>query len=939
MTDEVEVEAIASGQPPYSPWPDLKAVAGCVLVALVAFAGSFLVPGPTTNVVRTTAVGPISTAAAQPRTVILGQSHSSNASFDLDLRFRFRIDVLKTGETLFDVGSPKAGVTAWVSRPIDGYRYVVVSGPGFSAVLVNHVVAGQTYAASVVIEGGKSITASVDGRQQFSYDDLRLNLLPSVKSATIGGPSPASLGRGQAASGQLGSNPSPLLGTVSGFTLSSRELAPAGSATVISALRVLAGVAAFSALVLLALRFVTGALVARRLGVFTPSKRESPVWFQWVREHSLPIGLVLLVAGIATLAIVTPLDNAVVQQSGTQQLAAGDVGPNQRTTYALFGEPTVFGRAASVDVHLAFQLRLDGPLSIRGAAIPVVSTLSGDHGIQFMMGRSGGKPYLTATVGSNASLAPRGTYNLLFNFPLHQWVTASVDVYRSQSFDFMIDGQQVQSLTFNVPVLYPAPAVLTVDGAFGGSVRNVALQTTLYRQQPSRVPYLLIRLAQGMGIIAIIGATILLAQRLLTRVVPSPVRVRRPLVLTTFWTMGVGIVVNIVVDLFHFQGSSLLYTERNTWLYNPFVRFEDFFGPFELLRSFNPYNIQHGNYPPVGYWLLAPILWMNEYAALFLTFAVAVGFMIWWVSRSFTQGIAPYQRVLVVIVALLSLPVSFGIDRGNLDLVIFAMIVLGVAAFEQNRNVLAAWWFGFTSAAILFPVLYLLLFLRGRKLKYLVLGVVIAGFLSLLGFAGFRHGFTHTLYGFKEAFSTFQFNYDRPTSSTPYDGSIIGWVQSIGYAINGVGGAQAIENVIRPAVVPVDILAGLLLAWYLRFREGSLWHSLTLITGVFILLNESYYYDLLFLFIPLALFVRDSTVSRRGIVIGVLFGILLAPRAYFYLGNSRIDSSVLTTAPLLIALLAVVVYDGYRERAERGTRIEMARDEAEGSEAPLPTSV
>ena len=582
---------MSGDSPGYAPWPSVRVVITLLGVALVAFIGSFLVPGPTTDVVRVVTIKPISTTAGQPRTVPLPHSNSKRASYDLNLRFRFRIDSMRTAETLFHVGSAKTGVTASISEPVDGYRYVVLSAPRFSAVLVNHVVAGQTYAVTVSIDnGGTSITATVDGQRPFSYNYLA-SVLPALNSATIGGPVNAPANHGNVKSPPE----SPLSGSVYGFTLTSRELMPAGSGSVISALRILAGVAVFAAIVLAALRIATGSQVARRVGISARSKHEPPARFRLAMKYGGKVGIVLLVTGIAILATVTPLDNAVVQQSGWQHLAASDVGPNQKTTYALFGEPKLFANAASVDVHLAFQMRLEGAVSLRSGLNPVVSTFGGGNGLLFQMHRAT-SPFLTGIMASSAIwFLPK--YTFLWNFPLHQWVTVSVDVQRSQSFEFMVDGQQVQSFTFNFPLLHAAPMMLTANGTFGGSVRNVTMEVTLFRQNPSRAPYLLIRLAQLMAIIAIIAATILLAQRFLSKLIPSAVRIRRPLILTTFGTMGIGIMINIFSNLFRFQTTGVPSIERNMWLYTQYVRFSDFFQAYQLLHSLNPYNIQQGAIP------------------------------------------------------------------------------------------------------------------------------------------------------------------------------------------------------------------------------------------------------------------------------------------------------------------------------------------------------
>ncbi len=86
----------------------------------------------------------------------------------------------------------------------------------------------------------------------------------------------------------------------------------------------------------------------------------------------------------------------------------------------------------------------------------------------------------------------------------------------------------------------------------------------------------------------------------------------------------------------------------------------------------------------------------------------------------------------------------------------------------------------------------------------------------------------------------------------------------------------------------------------------------------------SNYYELLFLLIALSLFVKHASVNRNNLAIAALFGLLLAPRAWFYLGNSMIDVSVLSSAPLLIGLVAAVLYDGHHERkAAKGAAIDV----------------
>jgi hypothetical protein len=383
----------------------------------------------------------------------------------------------------------------------------------------------------------------------------------------------------------------------------------------------------------------------------------------------------------------------------------------------------------------------------------------------------------------------------------------------------------------------------------------------------------------------------------------------------------VGEAINILVDLMHFQRSNLPYFERNTWLLSRYPRFTDFFQILDIFKGRNPYGIQSGNYPPLGYWLTSPFVWFSEYAGLLIFLSLCVGFIIWWAARSFGTTLSRLEQVGVIIVTLLSVPVTFAIDRGNLDLVIFIFMVFGIAAFEKGRNALSATWIGIAAAAKVFPALFFLLFLRGRRLRYLLLGLAIAAVATFAALATFHGSLSQNIEGLRSAESSMQSTFKQSVvASTYYNASLVGWAQSIGYAINGSVGASSVQNVVIPLTLPIDLVGGLALFWYVTWKETSLWRSASLITiASFLLVQVSNYYEMLLLLIPMSLFFRHREADSRSIVIAVLYGLLLAPKAYFYFGDF-VETSVLVTAPLLVALAAVIVNDGRVARRSAALR-------------------
>jgi hypothetical protein len=641
-------------------------------------------------------------------------------------------------------------------------------------------------------------------------------------------------------------------------------------------------------------------------------RRSGPGW----------LGFLLLAIGIAIIAVATPTDNVVVQTMGSQQLTAPDVAAGGSFNTTLSGEARAVARAPFLDVQLTFQVQLDHRTSPASTSPLVVSTFGGDRGLLFTMISSGQTSQLISVVGGDGQILQPVQRVLVNNFPLHQWVSVSAIVTRGQSYRYTIDGQQVQAFTYNSRILNPAPTKLSVSGAFAGSVRNVTMDLTGFRVNPNRLQNGLVRGAQILGMLLMVAGTIVLAERFLRKLIQPAMTVRSPLVKATFWTLGVGIVANVVVDALHLQHSSNPYFERNSWLLTPYVRFSDFFQVHEILRSFNPYGIQSGSYPPIGYWIVAPVIWMKEYPALFVTLSMTAGFLVWWFSRVFTVGLPAVQRGLFIAFGLISLPVTFAADRGNVDLIVFVMMVVGISAVEQRRNTLAATWIGLAAAAKIFPVIYLFVFLRGRRLRFLIYGVLVIGIASLIGFIGFHLTLKQNVDGLRLALSTLQMQMKGGLGGTYFNASIPGWLQGVGYAVNGTVGDVAVRNAIEPFVTVVELATVVALAAYLRWREQSLWRGVTLMTLVFLLFTDvSNYYELIFLFIPLALFVKSAGVNRRTMAIAILFGAVLAPRAYFYLQDNFVDSSVFTTAPLLVALGIVVIVDGRKERAHSAIKI------------------
>ena len=874
---------------------------------VVALSASFFAGRSAASVVRQGTYGPVSTTPGTARLAGLPGAARGRPTA-IDIHFSFRADELVAGQTIFELGTPTRGLAASVSSNINGQQYVVLSDrvPGqqvLRLMLVSPVRAGTTYSIRLSMEtGGGSVAAWVDGARDFSY--------PLVVPAP-----PSTLGTIRVGTGTAPATS--FAGSVTGFRVTYRQFGSIHPDTLQKALWLLAGTL-FATLVILTIIRTAGSPWA--LGTFGLSG-ERPRLFPRARvqiaRYSLLVGVAALVGGIALLCIVTPIDNTVLQREGSQVVRSSGAAPGKSSMLDLGDEPRIMSRAAALDVDVSFLVRPQGRAQTKTSAM-LVSTLDKKQGILFQLTPTDG---LIATLAGESGIVSQASYPLLSTLPTGRWTRVAVHVQRSQSYTFFIDGHPLQSFTWALPIIRPTPADLAIAAPAGISLRDASVSVTLYRHPLNRLSYFLVRLAQGIGIALIVIGVLLVSRRLFSRLVPLVTSASIPLTRVVFLTAGLGIVVNVGIDLLHIQHSSDAYLSRNSWMVPQYPRFTDFFQTFDIFRSLDPYGVQSGSYPPFGYWLTSPLSWMHQYTSLLIFLAIVLGFMIWWFARSFTNNLPTFEKYLVVIVALLSLPVSFAVDRANIDLIIFIFVLFGVAAFETRRPALSSGWLALAAAAKGYPALYLLMFLRGRRLRYLGIAVAIAFVVTIAALYGFDGSLVNNIDGLRKAEGALQTQFSQSVvTSTYYNASLVGWAQSVGFFLNGAQGAISVQHAIKPFIIPFDAVGALGLIAYVRWRETSLWRTVSLVTILSLLLVElSNYYELLFLFIPLALFLRYGRPDRLGISIAVLFGLLLAPKAYFYLGN-LVDSSVLFTAPLLVALATMIILDGKASR-QRGIPI------------------
>jgi hypothetical protein len=634
------------------------------------------------------------------------------------------------------------------------------------------------------------------------------------------------------------------------------------------------------------------------------------------RRKLVLVALALIVVGAVLLQYITPPSNVILNNTGEQRVVPRAVHVGEQTSYYLADEPQLLKRASAVDVDFSFDIRATRFPSGSGA-VTVIRVGKSDELVRYFEISMSNNGFLVAQIPLVNS---RNRWPIAFGeIPPNKWVSAEITQSQSQLIQMRFEGTLVFSYNANTPFFSIAPPSLQLGVPMSTAavrIRHVSLTIKEYGPSTNTDGALRIRLLQLLGMLFVIAGTVMLASELLRRLIPKRAPRKNSLIKVAFGVAGVGVLADTLFFLAAHQSDP--FNSYSTWLYLLSVRFSDFFQTLGSFLSHNPYGVARGTYPPFGYLLVAPFSWMSGYPALIVFESLFVGFMAWWLLRLFGAGMTLLMKFAVVAIGLLCLPTTIALDRGNTILLVFVFVILGGAALEERRGTLSAACFALAGAAKILPLGYLLVFLRKRQIRYIAFGILIAGAVTLASSFFFPGTIVSQA-------SALRFNNDLlqqasvASTSTPFNTSIAGWIQAIGYAANGDPGGQAVANTISGAIFYEEFFGALLVIAYLVALERVEWRAMTVITCALLLFPATNsYYDLIYVFVPLAMFVHSAEVNRRTVFIACLFGLILAPKTYAFLGSRLfVDSSVLVTAPILLLLMGTAVWDCVMERKQQ----------------------
>jgi hypothetical protein len=359
--------------------------------------------------------------------------------------------------------------------------------------------------------------------------------------------------------------------------------------------------------------------------------------------------------------------------------------------------------------------------------------------------------------------------------------------------------------------------------------------------------------------------------------------------------------------LFHLIKSAFLgfHYPNNTFLFDSGNRFNDFLNPYALAKT-------QGYFQVSSYYALANIIFYGfsflpipESLIIFLGFFLCSFFYI----CASNLNMADRNKYLksVFIFTCLSYPLLFAVDRGNMEIFLFVFLYLCIYFFTIKRFMLSVI---FLTAAIGmkgYPIIFLVLFLSEKRYKELFLaffllgiGVLTAWQLNILNWSSILSGVNLNSYHFLLGNNIVQ----RGVSL--YSLMKLFFIQF--NVISSVNMAAFLSNYLKIISCFFIVLSG-----YVIFVEKEFWKKVALLTFAMLLFPHiSADYKLLYIFIPLFLFINTQKKDAFSPFYTIMFGLLLIPKDYYIFpkvvsANASSDISIAVVLNILIMLAMIVV--------------------------------
>ncbi len=366
----------------------------------------------------------------------------------------------------------------------------------------------------------------------------------------------------------------------------------------------------------------------------------------------------------------------------------------------------------------------------------------------------------------------------------------------------------------------------------------------------------------------------------------------------------------------------------NTFLFKPWDRFGDFTKVVDQSSGLDPFGAGGDGFAGspfgqmVGY-LFSVIRPASLRLPLFLgSFFVALILMVKHGLYGLKSRLASGQWLALFAIVFLTYPVLFAADRANFDLMVLPCLFLFALAYSRQRYKSSTIFLGMAMALKPYAAVFIMVYIFDRRYRDTLIVFFNAALLSTVSLALFKGGLLDEA---RKYFELLWHMGNDPSfgSDLAYTSDLFSLLtvvtRSVADAL-GLGPVDLLEH--SNVKLGYGILAAALavyLAVHLWQNPQPRWKTMTVLTTLIILLPfSSHDYRLIYLFVPMLMYLSADETARRDPVIVTIWGLLLVPKDYYHLGPIQSISMIINPV-LLIGLLRYVVPEAFSARGIRSS--------------------
>jgi hypothetical protein len=363
--------------------------------------------------------------------------------------------------------------------------------------------------------------------------------------------------------------------------------------------------------------------------------------------------------------------------------------------------------------------------------------------------------------------------------------------------------------------------------------------------------------------------------------------------------------------------SSLTSTTRNNPLFLPEFRFSDFYQIFMSSQNQDPFSIAGVVYPPFGMLIfdLVGFLSARQGVLVFLSLTMAVITALFANSISSRSDFSFRDKSGVIVTTCLAFPVIFAFDRGNLDLLIAALLIFGVWQNSKNSNQhLTGILIGVASAIKIYPLFLLPIFYYQRRDFRLV--VACLGTFSLLSALGALR-YNLELVEFVKTVILGSAGQELDLNSAlRWNGSLAALVTTL---VSFVAPQYATEvwTILSnfKSTILLLALSGTIALWLVKRRADASVFAIAWLSLISLAFPLTTAYRFTVFLVAFAFLVTvGMQPGQKSREIGILLGVIVSPVVFWFFGNGQVNTFSLIVPSALIAMILVVTMSAKKKK-------------------------